>query len=141
MKLQVTRVDQTLSLPTYATSGSCAFDLQARVETVVAPHALALIPANLIVRIPAGYVLMLCSRSSTPKRGLLTPHGFGVIDQDYCGPEDELKIQVLNYTDSPITVGRGDRLAQAMLVHCPRWDFEEVTADGQSRGAFGSTGK
>lgn len=141
MKLTITRVDQTLPMPTYGTAGSCAFDLYARVETVIPPHALAFVPGNFIVRIPEGYVLMLCSRSSTPKRGLLTPHGFGLIDQDFCGPEDELRVQVLNYTDAPVTVERGNRIAQAMLVPCPRWEFEEAAAEGPSRGAFGTTGK
>ena len=141
MRLAVTRIDPTLPLPAYATPGSCAFDVYARVETVIAPHALALIPANLIVGVPPGHVLMLCSRSSTPKKGLLTPHGFGVIDQDFCGPENELKVQVLNYTDAPVTVARGERIAQAMVVPCPTLELEEVAATGASRGDFGSTGK
>lgn len=141
MLLQVTRVDPTLPLPEYATPGACAFDLLAREKTTVPARGLAFIPANLIVRVPEGHVLMLCSRSSTPKKkGLLTPHGLGVIDQDYRGPEDELKVQVYNFTDAEVSVERGERVAQAMVIPCPRLEFEEVEADGESRGGFGTTG-
>ena len=65
----------------------------------------------------------------------------GVIDADYCGPEDEVKIQLLNFTDAPVTVSRGDRLAQGIVLPCPRVEWEEVTDVSQpTRGGFGSTG-
>jgi dUTP pyrophosphatase len=141
MKLQVTRIDRELPLPRYETPGACAFDVTARVDMTIEPKTLALIPGNLIVHVPNGHVLMLCSRSSTPKKkGLMTPHGFGVIDRDYCGPNDEIKVQVYNFTDSPVAIKRGDRVAQAMVVPAPLMDIEETETGGESRGGFGSTG-
>src|SRR5690349_24209683 len=95
--LQVTikRIDTTLPLPTYATPGAVGFDLLCREDTEVAPRKQSLIPGNVIVRIPPGYMLLLTLRSSTPRRkGLLIPHGVGIIDQDYCGEGDELMVQV-----------------------------------------------
>jgi len=140
MKLQVTRIDKDLPLPRYESPGACAFDLAARTEKVIEPKSLALIPANLIVHVPDDHVLLLCSRSSGPKKkGLLTPHGIGVIDRDYCGPEDELRVQVYNFTDAPVTVSRGERIAQAMVLPAPLVELEEVETTGQSRGGFGST--
>jgi dUTP pyrophosphatase len=87
-------------------------------------------------------MLLVTARSSTPRRkGLLVPHGVGVIDQDYCGPDDEVRAQVLNYTARPVLVERGDRIAQAILVHIARAEFIEADALlPESRGGFGSTG-
>ncbi len=143
MRLNLTRVDRELPLPAYATAGSVAFDVYARTETTVAPKTVALIPTNLIVQVPEGYAFLLCSRSSTPvKKGLLTPHGFGIVDQDFCGPNDELRAQVYNFTDAPITVARGERIAQALLVPIAKCDLQETeVATAASRGGFGSTGR
>jgi dUTP pyrophosphatase len=144
MRLDVTRLDKDLPLPEYQTPGACAFDVLAREETVIAPKSLGLIPTGLVVCVPAGHTLLLASRSGTPKKkGLLIPHGIGIIDQDYCGPEDELKVQVWNFTDAPVTVARGERIAQAMLVPIVRAAITEVEASmdaAKSRGGFGSTG-
>jgi dUTP pyrophosphatase len=87
-------------------------------------------------------MLCLASRSSTPiKRGLSTPHGFGLIDSDYHGPADELRVQVYNFTDEPITVHRGDRIAQATFIEVHKFEFEEVDhIEAATRGGFGSTG-
>ncbi len=143
MELAITRLDNSLPVPKYETPGACAFDVCARETTVIAPRALGFIPTGLIVRVPDGHVLLLTPRSSTPrKKGLLIPHGIGIIDQDYCGPEDELRFQVLNFTDAPVTVERGERVAQAMLVPSVRVTFKEVepALEAKSRGGFGSTG-
>ncbi len=142
MKVEVHRIDKTLPLPRYETAGAAAFDLLARVETVVPAGAVGRVPANLIVRVPEGHVLMLASRSSTPaKKGLSTPHGFGVIDCDYCGPDDELLVQVFNFTGAPVTVGRGERIAQALIVPVARCELVEIDKPAaKSRGGFGSTG-
>ncbi len=143
MELRLTRIDRDLPLPAYATTGSVAFDVYARQETVIAPHGLGLVPTNLIVQVPAGHALLLCSRSSTPKKkGLSTPHGFGIIDQDFCGPKDEMLVQVYNFTDAPVTVARGERFAQAMVVPVVRCELIETEiAAEKSRGGFGSTGR
>ena len=50
-----------------------------------------------------------------------------MIDADYCGPADEIKIQVLNVTDTPVKVIKGERLAQGIVLPCPRIEWEEVT--------------
>lgn len=142
MDLRVTRIDETLPLPAYATSGSVAFDVYARVETKIPARAVGLVPSNLIVCVPEGYVLLLASRSSTPlKKGLLTPHGIGIIDQDYCGPNDELKVQLYNFTEQDVTVARGDRIGQAMIMPVEKVRLVETAPQAaESRGGFGSTG-
>jgi dUTP pyrophosphatase len=141
-KVIIKRIDKALPLPKYETHGAVGFDVLARVETEVLPGKVGLIPANVIVKVPDGYMLCLASRGSTPiKKGLSTPHGIGVVDLDYHGPEDELKIQVYNFTDTPVIVNRGDRVAQGIFVRVDRFEFEEVEhIEAVSRGGFGSTG-
>jgi dUTP pyrophosphatase len=140
-EVTIKRVDTSLPLPTYATPGSVGFDLLCRVFTEIAPRSLGLIPANVIVHTPPGYMLLITLRSSTPRRkGLLIPHGIGVIDQDYCGEGDEIMLQVYNFRDEPITVERGERIAQGMFVPIARVNWHEVDEVGQGRGGFGSTG-
>lgn len=141
LPVRITRIDATLPLPVYETPGAVGFDLLARVETTVAPSGIARIPANVIVETPPGYMLLVAARSSTPaQKGLSVPHGIGVIDQDYCGPGDELLVQVYNFTATPVTVARGERIAQGVFVRVDRAVWAESPAAGRpTRGGFGST--
>ena len=71
----------------------------------------------------------------------MVANGVGVVDPDYSGPEDEVMIQLLNFTDSPVTVQRGDRLAQGIILPAPRVTWNEVRRPREvTRGGFGSTG-
>ena len=91
---------------------------------------------------PAGHFLAIFARSSTPlKRGLIVANGVGVIDPDYSGPNDEVMIQVLNFTQADVQVRRGDRLAQGIVLPAPRVAWDEVPAiRSATRGGFGATG-
>lgn len=142
MKICIKRVDKNLPLPEYKTKGAAAFDLYARVDTHIKPQSLGYIPTNLIIKTPPGYVLLIASRSSTPKRGLIIPHGIGIVDADYCGDEDELLCQVYNITRKPVTVMRGERIGQAMFIKfgkVSKWK-EQKQMNKKSRGGFGTTG-
>lgn len=141
MKVKIKRVDTSLPLPIYETDGSVGFDLIARESATVKAGTIELIPANIIVEVPAGYMLVVASRSSTPrKKGLTQPHGFGIIDHDYCGPSDEVKIQVYNFTGSDVQIERGEKIAQGVFVRIDKFEWEEVSeVRKDSRGGFGST--
>jgi dUTP pyrophosphatase len=68
-------------------------------------------------------------------------NGVGVIDPDYCGPTDEVMIQVLNVTDATVLVRKGDRLAQGIVLPAPRVTWDEVEDIRlAARGGFGATG-
>ncbi len=143
MNIRIKRIDSSLPLPEYQTEGSVAFDLYAREKTVVQPWSPTIIPANIIVEVPEGYFLMLASRSSTPiKKNLMVANSIGVIDQDYHGDKDEIGIQVLNFSKENVTVEKGERIAQALLVKIAKVEtFVEVKSIKEtSRGGFGSTG-
>lgn len=143
MEVKIKRIDKSLPLPKYETEGSVGFDLLCRESAEIAPQEIVLIPANVIVETPPGYMLMICMRSSTPRKvGLMMAQGLGIIDNDYCGEEDELKIQVYNFTDEPVTIERGSRIAQAIFVRVDTAEWNEVDQmTTASRGGFGSTDK
>ncbi len=140
-QIKIKRIDENLPLPRYETKGSVGFDLLCRKSVTIASHSVGLIPANIIVETPPGYMLMVTLRSSTPsKQGLLIPHGVGVIDQDYCGEGDEIKIQVYNFRMESVTIERSSRIAQGIFVKVERGDWFEVDQMvSETRGGFGST--
>lgn len=142
MKISIQRIDPTLPLPEYHSRGAAAFDLMTRETTVIPPGEIGLVPGNVIVKVPEGYALLILPRSSLPrKKALVCPHSLGLIDQDYHGPKDEIFVQVQNVSDEPVTVERGERIAQGLFVKIERAIFQEVNDhDADSRGGFGSTG-
>lgn len=142
MIVSVSRIDTTLPLPEYHTPGAAAFDFVTRETTTIAPKSIGLVPGNVIVKVPEGFALLVLPRSSLPrKKGLVCPHSIGLIDQDYHGPQDEIFVQVQNVTDAPVTVERGERIAQGLFVKIERAAFQEVDSHGAvTRGGFGSTG-
>jgi dUTP pyrophosphatase len=142
MNVKIKRIDKSLPLPVYETDGSVGFDILARIDTVIPSKGIEMVPSNLIVEVPKGYMLVVASRSSTPrKKGLMPPHGFGIIDHDYCGPEDEISVLVYNFTDADVLVSKGEKIAQGVFVKIDKFEWEEVDEIArESRGGFGSTG-
>jgi dUTP pyrophosphatase len=129
-------------LPSYQTAGAAGFDLAASADLTIAPGQIALVPTGLVIAVPPGHFLGIFARSSTPlKRGLIVANGVGVVDSDYSGPNDEIKIQVLNVSAALVEVTRGDRLAQGVIIPFVQAAWTEIDgASGPNRGGFGSTG-
>ena len=142
MRLKIKRIDAAVGLPQPASARAAGFDLASAVDIEIPPRSIRLVGTGLVIAVPDGHFLGIFARSSTPlKRGLMVANGVGVIDPDYCGPSDEIKIQVLNFTDAPVQVKRGDRLAQGIVLPAPTIEWEEVEdVAAPARGGFGSTG-
>lgn len=142
MKVKIKRIDESLPLPVYETEGAVGFDIRAREGREIAPGSIEIVPSNLIVEVPKGFMLVVASRSSTPiKKGLTPPHGFGIIDHDYCGPDDEIGVLVYNFSEEVVEVERGEKIAQGVFVKIDKFEWEEVEEiSAESRGGFGSTG-
>lgn len=141
MKVRIKRIDKTLPLPKYESSGAVAFDVLARETLVIEPHTIGRVPVNIIVEIPKGYMLLLKDRSSTAKKkGLLCTVGY--IDQDFCGENDEILLQFYNFQEVPVTIERAERLGQAAFVpiEIAEWEEVETMEYNKARGGFGSTG-
>jgi dUTP pyrophosphatase len=141
LTLRITRIHPDAALPAYQTTEAAGFDLAAVANVTIEPGEVGLVPTGLVIQVPFRMFLGIFARSSTPlKRGLMIANGVGVIDPDYCGPEDEVKIAVMNFTGEPVTVRAGDRIAQGILLEAPRVQWAEAEPAGPSRGGFGSSG-
>ncbi|MBI4713702.1 dUTP diphosphatase [Candidatus Uhrbacteria bacterium] len=129
-------------IPTYHSNGACAFDLSTIESATIQPGEIVRLRTGLVVCVPENYVLFIAARSSLPRKyGLCVPQGFGIVDNDFCGPNDELLLQLLNFTNEPTEVKKGDRLVQAMFVPFVKAEFQEVMKlTSPNRGGFGSTG-
>ncbi len=141
--VRIKRIDKSLPLPEFDESDPktqeryektqvAGFDLFCREDVVIPPHQLALIGVNTVIETPSDCFLMLVARSSTPwKKGLLLANGVGIVDPFYSGDSDELKIQLLNFTDTPVVVKKGETLVQGIIVRREPVEWEEVTAMGR----------
>jgi dUTP pyrophosphatase len=129
-------------LPEYQSTGAAGFDMAAAEDVTIEPGAVRLVSTGLVVEVPEGMFLAIFARSSTPlKRGLMVANGVGVVDADYCGPADEVKIPVMNFTAASVQVSAGDRIAQGIILASPRVTWQEAGELGaRSRGGFGATG-
>lgn len=133
-----------LALPAYATEGSAGCDLRAAIETdlTITPGGRALVPTGVALAIPAGYEGQVRMRSGLAHdRGLALLNAPGTVDSDYRG---ELRVIVANLGSEPVTIRRGDRIAQIVFAPVARAEFERVAELPRSErdtGGFGSTGK
>lgn len=132
-----------LELPAYATAGSAGCDLRAAVgePTTIPPGERALVPTGIAIAVPAGYEGQVRMRSGLAlKQGLILPNAPGTIDSDYRG---EIRVIVANIGREPVTISRGDRIAQLVLSPVARASLQKVDALPESErgpGGFGSTG-
>lgn len=132
-----------LPLPEAATSGAAGLDVCAAVDAdlEIAPGARALVPTGFAIAVPAGYEAQLRARSGLALRhGLLLPNAPGTIDSDYRG---EVKVIVLNAGDAPVTIRRGDRIAQMVFAAVEKVALEErseLPTTERGEGGFGHTG-
>jgi dUTP pyrophosphatase len=141
MKIRVKRFDTALPLPEYKTAGAAAMDCYIREELTIPPGEIRYALLNVALQPPRGHFVLLAARSSLHKRGLMLPHGIGIGDEDFSGDEDEYKAPLFNYTKEPVTVAKGDRLVQLLVLPFDRVEWDEVSVLGnESRGGFGSTG-
>ncbi len=142
MKIRLKRIDPTLPLPEYKTAGAAALDLAARQTVTIPAGETGMVPLNIAVELPPGHWLLVAARSSLHKKGLLLANGIGIGDSDFCGDDDEYHAALYNRTSAPVTVERGERICQMMVLPVERVELIEVTTLGnKTRGGFGSTGR
>jgi len=132
-----------LPLPSYATDGAAGADLCAAVdsELVLEPGERVAVPTGLILEIPDGYEGQVRPRSGLAiKAGLTIVNAPGTIDSDYRG---ELKVLMINLGAEPVSIERGDRVAQLLISPVTRASFAEtcgLSTSKRGEGGFGSTG-
>jgi dUTP pyrophosphatase len=132
-----------LPLPTAASAGAAGVDLRAALgaELLLRPGERCLVPTGLALELPPGW-----EGQVRPRSGLALSHGLallnspGTIDSDYRG---EVSVILANLGTEPVTVRRGDRIAQLVVAPVARVIWREVEALAPSErqgGGFGSSG-
>ena len=117
-------------------------DLRAADDVNLKQGEFALIPLGIAMQLPAGYEAIVAPRSSTCKKfGVIQTNSIGVIDETYCGDNDQWMMPVMAVRDTEIK--KNDRVCQFRIIkHQPSISFETVSTLGnENRGGFGSTGK
>lgn len=126
----------------YIDNKSDWIDLRAAVTIELKAGEFKLIPLGIAMELPVGYEAHVVPRSSTFKNfGILQTNSTGIIDESYCGDNDQWFFPALAMRDTVINVN--DRICQFRLVeHQPKIEFIEVeTLGNEDRGGHGSTGK
>lgn len=139
MKLQVKY--HTDIEPLAQKEGCDWIDLRAAEDVELFAGSFRLIPLGISVRLPEGYEAHIVPRSSTFKTwGILQTNSMGVIDESYCGNDDEWMIPV--YATKMTRINKNDRICQFRIVKkMPNLEIEKVEIlSEKNRGGFGSTG-
>lgn len=139
-------------LPIRATEEAAAFDIYTVDSAELYPEDTKAFSTGLIIRPPAGYHIKIWGRSGWGfKYGVGIPHGMGLIDRDFCGADDVIKV-ILHRTCGngmnarehvkPLIINSGDRIAQMTFEKTNIFPFRQVDqAPGfTTRGGFGSSG-
>jgi dUTP pyrophosphatase len=130
-------------IPTYAHEGDQGADIYAVEDTIIEPHTFGnMIPTGLKMMIPHGWAVAIRPRSgmsrTTPLRISNSP---ATIDQQYRG---EVKILFDNFSDKPVEIKAGDRIAQFIIEKNYRGDYIQVDTvepdTDRGEGGFGSSG-
>lgn len=137
---------EALEAPFYATPGAAGADVRAALPEgsplILAPSARFAAPTGFAFALPPGWEMQIRPRSGLAlKEGVTVLNAPGTLDSDYRG---ELFVLLINLSNDPATIRRGDRIAQLIVTPAPQARFEEVAdLDQTLRGAggFGSTGR
>ena len=139
--------DKEINLPIRKTKYSAGYDIEAAEDTVVPSFKAGMNPTLIKTGLKAymqdGEYLMLCNRSSNPKKkGLVMANSVGIIDKDYYeNPENDghFMFSFFNIKDEDIVIKKGEAIGQAIFQRYLTIDNDQ--AEGERIGGFGSTGK
>ena len=144
VKVLIKKLDQSVELPIYKTTGASGMDLMAFIKQPIklAPNSSCLVPTGLSVAFSEDYEVQI-----RPRSGLAAKHNItvlntpGTIDSDYRG---EIKIILFNHGSEEFKINNKDRIAQMILTPVLKIDLEEtdnLPDTVRGKGGFGSTGK
>jgi dUTP pyrophosphatase len=136
--------NKDIPLPRYMTAQSAGMDIHAALEEdlVLDPGRICLVPTGFAMALPDGFEAQIRPRSGLAvKYGISIVNAPGTIDADYRG---EVKIGLINLGPQPVTLKRGDRIAQMVIQRVIQARINEVEAleeTDRSSGGFGHTGR
>lgn len=141
-KIKIKYFNETIEKLAYIDGKSDWIDLRSAEDIELAAGEFRLIPLGVAMELPAGYEAHVVPRSSTYKNyGIIQTNHMGVIDESYCGDNDQWFFPAYALRDTRIHAG--DRICQFRIMeHQPAIEFDEVESLGhEDRGGHGSTGR
>ena len=142
MQIKIKYFSKEIEKLRYIENKSDWIDLRAAKDIELKAGEFALIPLGIGMQLPKGYEAHVLPRSSTFKNfGIIQTNSMGVIDETYCGDEDQWFFPAYALRDTEIKIN--ERICQFRIMkHQESFDFEEVEfLDNSNRGGFGSTGR
>ncbi len=142
MKIRIKYISDKVEKLQYIENKSDWIDLRAAERVELKTGEFKLIPLGIAMELPIGYEAHIVPRSSTFKNfGILQTNSMGIVDESYCGDNDQWFFPALAMRDTVIDVN--DRICQFRIMeHQPKIEFDEVDSLGnEDRGGHGSTGK
>ena len=139
MLIKLKKLKDDAILPQYAHAGDVGMDIYSLEERTLLPMEHHIFFVGFAMEFPVGYAGIVKDKSSISKAGLHTMGG--VYDAGYRG---EYNIHLVNLSDQPYTVEKGDKIAQVIIYPVAIGELEEVNElsdTSRGTGAFGSTGK
>lgn len=145
VSVRLQRQYNTIHMPKYQTKGAAGFDLASAEAYSIPSGEHRLINTGLVIETPPGHVLMLAPRSSLyAKKGLILTNSVGIIDEDYCGPNDHILLSLKNESDDTTYIDINERIAQGIFLPVMRAEFYEESQSQAgirpNRSGFGSSG-
>ena len=140
-KITIKYFDKTLT-PIEQKKNSDWIDLRSAIDIDLIPNKSYLIPLGISAKLPHGYEAHIVPRSSTFKNyGIIQTNSVGIIDESYCGDNDEWRYPI--YATQNRHISKNDRICQFRIVKKqPSIKFNVVEKLlNKNRGGFGSTGK
>ncbi len=141
-KIKIKYFTERIEKLAYIGGKSDWIDLRAAEDIEMKAGEFKLIPLGIAMELPQGYEAHVVPRSSTYKNfGIIQTNHMGVIDETYCGDNDQWFFPAYALRDTQIHTG--DRICQFRIMeHQPVIQFEEVESlDHEDRGGIGSTGR
>ena len=144
VKVLIKKLNPSVQLPSYKTSGASGMDLIAFIEKPINLESgkSCIVPTGLSVAFPQEYEIQIRPRSGlAAKNNISVLNTPGTIDSDYRG---EIKIILFNHSSDNFIINNNDRIAQIILTPVFKMEFQEVDKlPNTTRGidGFGSTGK
>ncbi len=142
LNIKIKYFNERLEKLQYIENKSDWIDLRAAARVELKEGEFQLIPLGVAIELPKGYEAHVVPRSSTYKNfGIIQVNSMGIVDESYCGDNDQWFFPALAMRDTVIEPN--DRICQFRIMeHQPRIEFTEVEELGnQNRGGHGSTGK
>ena len=137
--------DLDFELPKRSTKNSAGYDFVCTEDIVIPAYKIGmaptLVPTGVKAYMPKNEFLMLCNRSSNPKKkGLVIPQSMGIIDADYADNPDnegEMFFAFYNLGEQSVIIRAGEKMGQGIFI--PFGVTDNDAAEGERLGGFGST--